>query len=106
MSGRSFLRAFLQLALTARKNSNKIMVFNMCWKVFGTAVLVVFFALLAAPPRERTLKNHENHMVFIVFGACRPFARGAEKRTKEDVKRRKKELENASKKERRKNIKQ
>ena len=37
----------------------------------------------------------------VAFFACRPFARGAKKRTKDDEKQRKTQLENASKNERR-----
>ena len=51
------LRELFDIGAYSGKKLTKILFFSICWKVFGAAVLVDFFALLAAPARERTLQK-------------------------------------------------
>ena len=75
------------------------------WEWFSVFFMWRFLGLAGAGGATAHLEKPANGVEGVALFACRPFARGAKKRTKEDVKRRKTELENASKKERRKTSK-
>ena len=64
-----------------------------------------FLRLAGGAGARAHLEKAANGVEGVALFACRPFALEAEKSAKEDVKRRKKELENASKKECRKTTK-
>ena len=70
--------------------------------MFFGCFLCRFLRLAGGAGARAHLEKAANGVESVALFACRPFAREAEKRTKEDVKRRKTELGNASNKARRK----
>ena len=89
LPGSSFSSFLGLFSAPLKKNSKKQRFAAFLGSCFWLVLCGVFFALLATAVRERALKKHENHMVFTVYGACRPFARRAKTTRNNEEKRRK-----------------
>ena len=97
--GELFFELFGSLFGAFEKDTEKQRFAAFLGSCFWLVLCGVFFALLATAVRERALKKHEHHMVFTVYGACRPFARRAKTTRNNEEKRGTNQPENTSKNE-------
>ena len=76
LPGSSF-SSFLGLFSAPLKKHEKTAVRSVSRELFLVSFVCRFLGLAGAGGARARLEKHENHLVFIVYGACRPFPRRA-----------------------------